>query len=221
MTEPSEAATTAEPALRVVLADDHAMLRNGLARSLAEHGIEIVGEAGDGASAVELARGLQPDVVLMDVTMPVLDGVEATRRLHQEQPAMAVVMLTMHDDHDVLARAVAAGAAGYLVKDCSIAELVSTLRQVAGGQAALSPGLARAMLDEAAAEPSERILSDREAEVLQCFADGLSLPEVAAALFISVKTVKNHLASAYARLDARDRTQAVLAAVRMGIVRLD
>ena len=207
---------------RLLLVDDHAMLREGLRRSLEDHDIDVVGEAGDGAEAVRMARALAPDIVLMDVTMPVLGGVEATRRLKREVPGTRVVMLTMHDDADVLAEALAAGAVGYLVKDCSIDEVVATVRQAAAGDTALSPELASTMLAVGlGGGPADRVISGREEEVLQLIADGLSLPEVAARLYISTKTVKNHLASAYQKLDARDRTQAVLRAVRMGIVRLD
>jgi two-component system, NarL family, response regulator DegU len=215
---------------RLLLADDHRMLRQGLRRSLEDHGFEVVGEAADGQEAFRLAADLAPDVVLMDVTMPVLDGVEATRLIHRSMPATAVVMLTMHADGDVMARALQAGAVGYLVKDCAIEDVVSTIRLAAQADGVLSAGLASSMLAEVQRggdEPPANgnghpgpVISAREEEVLQLFADGLSLPEVAAQLFISVKTVKNHLASIYAKLDARDRTQAVLRAVRMGIIRL-
>jgi two-component system response regulator DegU len=188
-----------------------------------------VGEAADGEEAVRLVDRLRPQVVLMDVTMPVLDGVEATRVIRERAPETQVVILTMHADHDVLARAVRAGAVGYLVKDCSTEEVVETVRLAAGGETALSPALAASMLAEAQQLPAhgaggtggEPIISRREEEVLQLVADGLSTPEVAARLYISVKTVKNHLASIYQKLDSRDRTQAVLRAVRMGIIRLD
>ena len=210
----------------VLLADDHRMLRDSLRHSLEENGFDVVGEAGDGAEAVRLAAALRPDVVLMDVSMPALDGVEATRQIVRILPGTQIVMLTMHSDGDVMARAIQAGAVGYLVKDCSIEDVVATLRLAASGEATLSPALARSMLAEVNSavgqpEPAKSAISAREEEVLQLVADGMSLPEVAAALFISVKTVKNHLASIYAKLDARDRTQAVLRAVRMGIVRLD
>jgi DNA-binding NarL/FixJ family response regulator len=173
-----------------------------------------------------LAAKLRPDVVLMDVTMPVLDGVEATRQLHEHLPDIPVVILTMHADREVLARAIRAGASGYLVKDCSTDEVVRTVRLAANGETALSPELAASMLAEAQradtpAEELEPIISRREEEVLQLVADGLSTSEVAAKLYISIKTVKNHLASIYEKLDSRDRTQAVLRAVRMGIIRLD
>ena len=211
--------------IRLLLADDHRMLREGLRRTMEEEGFEVVGEAADGEEALRQAAALRPDVVLMDVTMPVLDGVEATRQLHEHLPEIPVVILTMHADREVLARAIRAGAAGYLVKDCSTDEVVRTVRIAASGETALSPELAASMLAEAQkletpADALEPIISKREEEVLQLVADGLSTSEVAAKLYISIKTVKNHLASIYQKLDARDRTQAVLQAVRMGIVHL-
>jgi DNA-binding NarL/FixJ family response regulator len=211
--------------VRVLLADDHRMLRETLRRSLADFGVEVVGEAADGREAVEQAAALRPEVVLMDVTMPVLDGIEATREIRERAPDTSVVMLTMHADDEMVVRAIRAGASGYLVKDCSVEEVAGTVRRVAAGQTALSPELAASMLAEVrrlerAGEPAEPVITRREAEVLQLVADGLSTTEVAARLYISVKTVKNHLASIYAKLDARDRTQAVVRAVRMGIVHL-
>ncbi|MCB0961848.1 MAG: response regulator transcription factor [Acidimicrobiales bacterium] len=214
-------------AIRLMLADDHRMLREGLRRSLTDEGFDVVGEASDGEEAVRLADALRPDVILMDVTMPDVDGVEATRRIHQQLPDVRVVMLTMHADQSVIAEALRAGASGYLVKDCSTDEIADAVRQAASEDATLSPELATAMLDEVRRiEPdpveadADRVVTKREVEVLQLIADGCSTPEVAERLFISQKTVKNHLASIYHKLDARDRTQAVLQAVRMGIVRL-
>jgi DNA-binding NarL/FixJ family response regulator len=209
--------------VRVVLADDHRILREGLRRSLEAQGIDVVGEAADGEEAIELATDLSPDVVLMDVTMPVLDGVEATRRIRQRLPEVRVVVLTMHADEATMARAIREGADGYLVKDCSSDEIADTLRRVATGETTVSRHVAASMLAEVHALPAggpEELVSKREEEVLQLIADGCSSAEVAERLYISQKTVKNHLASIYQKLDAHDRTQAVLRAVRMGIVRL-
>ncbi len=212
--------------IRLMLADDHRMLREGLSRSMSEMGFAVVGEARNGAEAVEMASRTQPDVILMDVTMPQMDGVEACRQIRQAMPNVAIVMLTMHADQDVLTSAIRAGACGYLVKDCSTEEIASAVKMAAQGDTALSPQLAASMLNEVRRldQPSaaeERIVTKREEEVLQLIADGCSTPEVAEQLYISQKTVKNHLASIYQKLDARDRTQAVLRAVRMGIVSLD
>ncbi len=211
--------------IRLMLADDHRMLREGLRRSLGELGFAIVAEARNGADAVGLAASIRPDVILMDITMPELDGVEATRQIKERQPEVRIVILTMHADHDILADAIRAGANGYLVKDCSTDEIAQAIDAVASGETALSPGLAASMLAEVrnqeAGQQPERVITAREEEVLQLIADGCSTPEVAEKLFISQKTVKNHLASIYQKLDARDRTQAVLQAVRMGIVTLN
>jgi DNA-binding NarL/FixJ family response regulator len=213
--------------IRLLLADDHRMLREGLRRSMNDQGFDVVGEARDGEEAVRLAAELRPDVILMDVTMPEVDGVEACRQVRAELPDTKVLMLTMHADQSVLANAIRAGACGYLVKDCSTEEIASAVRMAVSGETVLSPQLAASMLDEvrkldqAPTAEEERIVTKREEEVLQLLADGCSTPEVAERLYISQKTVKNHLASIYQKLDARDRTQAVLQAVRMGIVHLD
>jgi two-component system, NarL family, response regulator DegU len=156
--------------------------------------------------------------VLMDVTMPVLDGIEATRRLRQSVPEARVVILTMHGEEETIGQALRAGAVAYLLKDCSTDQVAQTLHAVAAGDTDLSADLARTLLAERTVATS---LSSREVEVLQLFADGCSTIEVGQRLYISAKTVKNHLASIYEKLDARDRTQAVLTAVRMGIIRLN
>jgi len=207
---------------RLLLVDDHKLLRQGLRRAVEEAGFDVVGEAGDGEEAVRLAIELQPDLVLMDVSMPVLDGIEATRRLRHSCPEARVVILTMHGEEETVTRALRAGALAYLLKDCSTDQVAQTLHAVASGDTDLSAELARTMLAEIPAEPAAATsLSSREAEVLQMFADGCSTVEVGQRLYISAKTVKNHLASIYEKLDARDRTQAVLTAVRMGIIRLN
>ena len=215
------------PPIRLLLADDHTMVRQSMRRSMEDAGFEIVGEAADGAEAVRLAADTRPDVVLMDVSMPVLDGIEATRQVRATGSDAGdatnrpqVVMLTMHADADVVRRALQAGAVGYLTKDSSIDDVIDAVRLAASGDAAVSPGLAAALLREAVADPAQQV-SAREIEVLQLIAEGASPPEVAERLFISAKTVKNHLSSIYEKLDARDRTQAVLKGLRMGIIRLD
>ena len=208
--------------LRLMLVDDHRMLREGLRRALEAEGFLVVGEANDGQEALRMALEKKPDVILMDVSMPDVDGIEATRSIMQADARQRIVMLTMHMDREVIDRAIRSGAVGYLTKDCSIAEVADAVRMAANGDMALSPKLAELMLTEARNLDSgdERLITRREEEVLQLIADGLSTPEVAAKLYISQKTVKNHLASIYEKLEARDRTQAVLSAVRSGIIRL-
>ena len=213
--------------LRLILVDDHKMLREGLRRSLEELGFAVIAEAGDGEEGVRLAAAMRPDVMLMDVSMPEMDGVEATRQIVERNPNAKVVMLTMHADRDVVDRALKAGAVGYLTKDCSMDEVAEAVRMAANGETALSSALAAGFLAEArkldsgAERDEDRIITRREEEVLQLIADGCSTPEVAAKLYISQKTVKNHLASIYEKLNARDRTQAVITAVRMGIITLN
>lgn len=213
----------------VLLADDHQLLRQALRRALEDSGLTVVSEAGDGDEAVRLAAQLHPDVVVMDVTMPVLDGIEATRRIHEVDSDARVLVLTMHDEDALRAKAIHAGAVGFLTKDCAMQEVVETVRTVASGEVAISPEIAESMMAQFPSEnggstngdaPVESPLTKRELEILQLVADGHSTVEIARTLFISAKTVKNHLASIYAKLDARDRTQAVLSGMRMGIVQL-
>ncbi|MHB1488033.1 MAG: response regulator transcription factor [Acidimicrobiales bacterium] len=227
--------------VRLVVADDHTMMRDGLRRALTDFGLEVIGEAADGQAAVDLAEELQPDVVLMDISMPVLDGIAATRIIRKSWPGVQVVMLTMHSDESLLRQAIQAGAAGYLVKDASAEEVVDIVTQAASGETTFSPEIASALLLEA--EPSlleaeggfggdnrhldrrdrggELSVTKREVEVLRLIAQGSSTADVARTLFISPKTVKNHLASIYQKLDAGDRTQAVLRAVRIGIIKIE
>jgi DNA-binding NarL/FixJ family response regulator len=216
---------------RVLVVDDHQLLRQALRRALDENGMSVVSEASDGEEAVRLSAQLAPDVVVMDVTMPVLDGIEATRRIHAADPGTRVVVLTMHDEDALRAEAIRAGAVGFLTKDCAMQEVVETVKSVADGDVLLSPEIAGAIVQELddpiqldrGTDVDEVVtpLTKREREILQLVADGCSTAEIARSLFISAKTVKNHLASIYAKLDARDRTQAVLSGFRMGIVHLD
>lgn len=208
--------------VRVLLADDHQILRDGVRRGLEGAGEEVVGEASDGEQAVELARATNPDVILMDISMPVLDGIEATRRITAEVPGARIVVLTMHDDVTRTRAAIAAGAVGYLTKGTSFAEVLQTIRAVAAGETALSPQLAISML-KAAQEAAEHddLLSARQVEILQKIAHGLGTKQVARELGITQKTVHNHLNAIYRKLDTQSLTQAVLSAVRLGIIDLD
>jgi DNA-binding NarL/FixJ family response regulator len=207
---------------RVLIVDDHQLLRQAVRRALEDAGMDVVAEAGDGSEAVRLAAEITPDVVVMDVSMPVLDGVEATRRIHAASPELPIVVLTMHGEDSQRREALDAGATGFLTKDVSMQDVVRTVVQAAGGDVALSPELASTILSELRATDTKASspLTPREEEVLQLIADGLSTTEVAKQLFISGKTVKNHLASIYAKLDSRDRTQAVLSGMRLGVVQL-
>ena len=208
---------------RVLIVDDHLLLRDSLRGALTDAGIEVVGEAGDGLEGLDAALALTPDVVLMDVAMPVLDGIEATRRLLARRPDARVLILTMHADDDLLAKARRAGAAGYVLKDASVAELADAVARVAAGGTVISAGLsAAAHADDGDrwGEPPDAGLSAREAEILQLLADGASPAEVAERLFISPNTVRNHLASIYQKLAVSDRTQAVVEGLRRGLVSL-
>lgn len=221
---------------KVLVSDDHQLLRQALRRALEDSGFDVVAEAGDGEEAVRLVSMLRPDVVVMDVTMPVLDGIEATRRIHAATGHTKVLVLTMHDEDALRVKALRAGAVGFLTKDCAMQEVVETVRRVAAGDTVFSPEIAAAMMAEFPVNGNggssnvlvstqtqqvvESPLTKREREILQLVADGHSTTEIARELFISAKTVKNHLASIYAKLDSRDRTQAVLSGMRLGIVQL-
>jgi two-component system, NarL family, response regulator DegU len=212
---------------RLMLVDDHSVLRQGMRRTFEEEGYDVVAEAGDGNEAIRLAAQFRPDVIVMDVTMPGMSGVEATKRICEANPEQRIVMLTMHVDQSVMSDALAAGAIGYITKDCTTDEILEIIKQASDPDMTLTPIIAQSMLNEARklnaphSRDEDRIITRREEEVLQLIADGCSTPEVAAKLYISQKTVKNHLASIYEKLNARDRTQAVLLAVRMGIVKLN
>ena len=208
--------------IKILLADDHALLREGLRKSFESAGDNVVGEASSGEEAVALARALQPQVVLMDLSMPVMDGIEATRRIREEAPSVRVAVLTMHDDIDKTRDAIAAGASAYLSKGTSFTEVRETVQRVAEGDTVLSPALAGAMLTSAQAEEAgQDLLSDRQIEILQAIADGMSTKQAGRHLGITTKTVHNHLNAIYRKLDAQSLTHAVLSAVRMGIIDLN
>jgi DNA-binding NarL/FixJ family response regulator len=209
-------------AVRVLLVDDQALFREALGTLLdARPEVEVVGEAGNGQQALERAAALAPEVVLMDLHMPVLDGVAATRRLRVEQPGVRVLALTTFDDDEDVFAALRAGALGYLLKDVSADRLVEAVQAAARGESVLQPSVAAkvvarfAQLDDAPrARPQPLVvpLSDRELDVLRLLADGRSNREIATALFLAEGTVKNHVTNVLAKLGARDRTQAALRA---------
>jgi DNA-binding NarL/FixJ family response regulator len=212
--------------IRVLLADDQELVRTGFRMILkAEKDIDVVGEAGDGAEAVELARSLRPDVVLMDIRMPVLDGLEATRRLVAANTDTRVLILTTFDLNEYVYEALRAGASGFLVKDAPAAQLVTAIRVVADGDALLAPSITRRLISEFARRPAPtgkpeemKELTPRELEVLRLVARGLSNAEIAKELFVSDATVKTHVARVLMKLSLRDRVQAVVAAYESGLV---
>ncbi len=207
--------------IKILLADDHALLRDGLRRSFESAGDIVVGEASTGEEAVALAKALQPQVVLMDLSMPVMDGIEATRLIREQVPGTRVAVLTMHDDIEKTRDAIAAGASAYLSKGTSFTDLRATVLRVADGETALSPALAGAMINTInEVRANEDLLSDRQVEILQAIADGMSTKQAGRYLGITTKTVHNHLNAIYRKLDAQSLTHAVLGAVRLGIIDL-
>jgi len=209
--------------ITIVLADDHQILRESIRKNFESAGEKVVGEASNGEDAVRVAEQVRPDVVLMDISMPILDGVAATRRITESIPDTKVVVLTMHDDIEKTRQALEAGAVGYLSKGCSFADVLSTVRAAAAGDTGLSPALASSMLTIAQAQQpkaQDAILSPRQVEILQGIADGSSTKQVARDLGITQKTVHNHLNAIYRRLDTQSLTHAVLSAVRLGIIDL-
>jgi DNA-binding NarL/FixJ family response regulator len=207
--------------IRLLIADDHPVVRTGLLGMLAgQPDLEVVGQAATGAEAVALAAQLGPDVVLMDLRMPEMDGVAATAAIRDRHPEMHILVLTTYDtDADIL-RAIEAGATGYLLKDCPRDELFGAIRAAARGEAALAPAVATRVMGWMRA-PAEEALSAREIEVLSLVARGRSNKEVARQLHISEATVKTHLVHVYGKLGVADRTAAVTTALRRGILRLD
>jgi DNA-binding NarL/FixJ family response regulator len=222
--------------ISVLLADDQPLLRRGFRMILeAEDGLTVTGEAGDGAEAVELARRVRPDVVLMDIRMPGTDGIEATRRITAAEPGVRVLVLTTFDLDEYAFGALRAGASGFLLKDVRPHELVAAVRTVASGDAVVSPRVTRRLLEEYAQQlpvadaagdadqadryPQLASLTEREREVLAVVAQGLSNTEIAASLFVSETTVKSHVGRILAKLGLRDRVQIVVLAYESGLVR--
>lgn len=212
--------------IRVLLAEDHTIVRQGLCSILDGHDdFEIVGEAGDGREAVEKAQQLKPDVVLMDLSMPLLSGLEATRQIRSQCPEIEVLVLTMHADEEYVFRILQAGASGYLLKQSAVAELVTAIRAVYRGESYLCPTISRKLIDEyvrhardqSEADPYEQ-LTDREREILHLIAEGHSTQEIADLLFISPKTVRGHRSHLTEKLDLYSNAELTRYAIRKGLV---
>jgi DNA-binding NarL/FixJ family response regulator len=213
--------------IRVLIADDQALVRGGFRMILgAQRDIDVVGEAGDGREALELARELRPDVVLMDIRMPELDGLEATRRLLADDGMTRVLVLTTFGENEYVYEAMKCGASGFLLKDISPEQLAAAVRVAARGEALLAPAITRRLIEEFVRRPlpgsgppaALRDLTERELEILTLVARGLSNSEIAATLFLSEATVKTHITHVLAKLGLRDRVQAVVLAYECGLV---
>lgn len=226
---PSAAGATAADAISVLIADDQRLVRAGFRVILAgEPDIDVVGEAADGAQAIELTRALAPDVVLMDIRMPGVDGLEATRRISADEDlaGVKVIILTTFESDEYVYQALRAGASGFLVKDNEPNDLIQGIRVVARGDALLSPSVTRRLITDIASRPerppaSDRALSaltDREREVMTLVAEGLSNDEIAGRLFLSPLTAKTHVSRIMTKLNARDRAQLVVTAYETGLV---
>jgi DNA-binding NarL/FixJ family response regulator len=208
--------------IRVAIVDDQPLFTDGLGRIVgAQPEMEVVGTAHDGESGVAMCQKLRPDVVLMDINMPVMDGVTATGRLRELLPDAKVLILTVNSDDVHVFRGIKAGATGYLLKDCTPEDLSRAIQTVYAGDTIMSPEIARKMLlafEEAEEEPSALTLTERELEIITALARGQSNKQIARGLSISEKTVRNHVSNIYKKLHVYDRTQAVLYAIREGLI---
>ena len=209
--------------IRVIVADDHSVVRKGVRELLDdEPDIEVIGEATDGQQAVDLAVALRPDVVVMDVAMPELTGVEATKRIRSAAPGVRILALSAFDDAPYVFGLLDAGATGYVLKTADSREIVRAVRATAAGQAALDPAVATRVVARALQPPSATTdaLTERELEIVRFAARGLTNKQIAVALHISDRTVQNHLANIYAKLEVASRTEAVTVALQRGLIRL-
>jgi DNA-binding NarL/FixJ family response regulator len=209
--------------IRALIVDDHPVTREGLrtALELSDDAVVVVGEAGSGEEAVEQARELAPDVVFMDVRMPGMDGIEATRRIREASPETKIILITIDESRGAISEAIQAGVSGYLLKDASPDALVDAAKNAVEGNAVIHPQLTKTFIEEAQSasdEPKAAPLSKREREILQKVADGATTRQVASDLGISPHTVKTHLERIFEKLGANDRAQAVAIAIRTGIV---
>jgi two-component system, NarL family, response regulator LiaR len=219
--------------IRILLADDHVMLRQGTAEMLRkEADIEIVGEADNGQQAIDLTLRLRPDIVVMDVRMPILSGIEATRRIRDTMPQVQVLVLTAYDDDQYIFSLLQAGASGYLLKTAPVKELVKAIRLVKSGESPLDPSIARKVVVRMAGDQGSRTpigedgtsiqaLTFREQEVLQLLSRGLNNRAIAEALYVSDRTVQAHLTNIFAKMGVSSRLEAVLTAIRRGWLTLE
>ena len=213
-----------ERPITILIADDHPVVREGLAAMLSrEPDIDVVGEAADGQEAVDRAASLGPDIILMDLQMPRLGGVDAIRLIRERHPAVQTIVLTTYGDDDSIFQGIAAGARGYLLKDAPRDELFRAVRAVARGESLLQPAVATRLLNRVSrkpAQPAPEVLTERELDVLRLLARGAANKEIGAELHISESTVKTHVANIFQKLDVGDRTEAVTAALRRGLLTL-
>lgn len=215
------------PKIRTLIADDHTLLRNGICALLEdEPDIVIVGEANNGREAVQLADQLKPNVVLMDIAMPLLNGLEATRQIKREHPEINVLVLTMYDNEEYFREMLEVGASGYIIKRAAASELVNAIRAVYNGEAVLSPAITRLLLEDYlnhdihSQKDDPNALSSREREVLQLIAEGKTSREIAEILSLSVKTVQSHRTSLMQKLDLHDRGELIKYAIQKKIIEL-
>ena len=211
--------------IRVMIVDDHTVVRDGVATMLGrQDDISVVGEAANGREAVDIAKSLNPDVILMDLRMPEMDGVEAMRHIREDNQEVKFIVLTTFDTDEYIFHAIEVGAKGFLLKDASREELFEAVRAVHRGESLVQPGVAARLLDRFAElsrpTPAEPLLSARELEVVQLMSTGAANKEIAASLSISESTVKTHVANIFQKLDVNDRTGAVTTAVQKGIITL-
>jgi len=212
--------------IRILLVDDHALVREGTRRLLeTENDVQVVAEASSGEEAVEVARSLQPDIAVMDIAMPGIGGIEATRAIKKYCPETAVLILSAYDDEPYLLALLDAGAAGFLLKNVHGQELIQAIRAVARGESLLQPSIAEKMMRRLSARPdttlrSTNVLSEREFDVLRLAARGLPNKEIAARMSLSIRTVHSHLANIFMKMQVGSRTEAVLLALRQGMISL-
>ncbi len=214
--------------IRVIIADDHQVVREGLSAILnAREDIEVIAEAKNGLEAIEKARELKPDIILMDISMPKMNGVEATRRIKLEQPQIGIVVLTMYEEEEYIFDLIKAGVTGYMLKNSDSAQIIKAIRSTYQGESLIQPSVATKILNKfsqlsnskAPAQPKE--LTDRELQVIKLVADGKTNKEIANILQISEKTVKNHVRNIFQKMEVDDRTQAAIYALKKGYIQLD